>query len=227
MQDDPVQYWQDLTANYAQMSDGELLDLAWKPEDLTEVARQVLRDEMKKRGLDARRTESPSRATNPVRLDRPAAVHWEPARFRHAPREDHEESELPHEFTWKTDVRECNTREEALDVAMVLKEAGIESWISTPNLNWGLAGPRIQVAADQLEQAQAVLANFVPPKPQEREEIPEFEIPTCPKCGAKDDVVLVSADPVNSWVCEACGAQWTEAEPSNPEGGGEDQSPTS
>ncbi len=65
MQDDPVQYWQDLTANYAQMSDGELLDLAWKPEDLTEVAGQVVRYVMKQRGLAARPTESPSRASTP------------------------------------------------------------------------------------------------------------------------------------------------------------------
>ena len=42
----------------AQMSDGELLELAEKPEDLTDVAQQVLRDEMKRRALDVPRPEN-------------------------------------------------------------------------------------------------------------------------------------------------------------------------
>src|SRR5438270_11711496 len=60
MQDDPAQYWQDLTENYRQMSDGELLELSAKPEDLTEIARQVLRDEMDRRKIEARKPSEPT-----------------------------------------------------------------------------------------------------------------------------------------------------------------------
>lgn len=41
-----------LRRNYAEMSDGELFDLARRPDDLTEVAHEALRAEMKERGID-------------------------------------------------------------------------------------------------------------------------------------------------------------------------------
>jgi hypothetical protein len=47
----PDQQWHQLTAHYAQMWDDELLDLAPDYKDLTDMARQVLRDEMRRRNL--------------------------------------------------------------------------------------------------------------------------------------------------------------------------------
>jgi transposase-like protein len=47
---------------------------------------------------------------------------------------------------------------------------------------------------------------------QSKEEIPEFDFPVCPKCGAEDPV-LENADPVNSWLCEECGNQWADSQP--------------
>jgi hypothetical protein len=211
MQEDPVRYWQDLSDNYRQMSDGELLQLAEKPEDLTDVAQQVLRDEMMRRALDVPRAENAASKGAAMRLDRPATVNWEPARARYQPRDEEKATDLPHEYTWKTDLCECNTREEALDLALVLKNAGIDSWISTLESKGGMGGPRIQVAADQLDQAEAILAHYTPPAPvKEEEEAAEFVLPVCPRCGSKEDAVLESADPVNAWLCEACGAEWTD-----------------
>jgi hypothetical protein len=221
MHDDPVRYWQELTDNYRQMSDGELLVLAENLGDLTQTAQQVLRDEMTRRGLGKpEAVNEEGRKPVPVRLDRPATLNWEPARYRNSPREEEEEPDLPHEYTWKTFLCECNTREEALDIGLVLKQAGIDSWISRPDLSLSLGGPRIQVAADQLEQAQTVLAHYVPPKQvKDEEEVPEFVLPVCPTCGSKDGAMLESADPVNAWLCEACGAQWTDPD----ESGGESE----
>lgn len=213
MQDDPVRYWQELTDNYRQMSDGELLELAANPDELTDVARQVLRDEMKKRELGEPGAANAAERQPSLRLDRPATVTWEQSRARYSPPLD-DSDESDHEYTWKTFLCECNSREEALQIGLVLKEAGIDSWISLPDLSFGLGGPRVQVAADQLDQAQAIMANYVPPAPvkqDEEDEVPEFVLPTCPKCGSKEDVVLESADPVNSWLCEACGAEWADA----------------
>jgi transposase-like protein len=67
------------------------------------------------------------------------------------------------------------------------------------------------VAADQLESAVEIVARPIPQDVIDEcsEEAPEFEPPSCPKCGAGDPV-LEGVDPVNSWRCEACGNQWTE-----------------
>jgi ribosomal protein L37AE/L43A len=72
---------------------------------------------------------------------------------------------------------------------------------------------RITVPADRLEEAREIIARPIPKEivEQSRMTVPEFELPVCPKCGAGDPV-LEEVDPVNSWLCEACGNQWTEPE---------------
>jgi hypothetical protein len=209
MQIDPIQYWQEVTDSYRQRSDGELLEVAADIGDLTEVAQQILRDEMKKRGLSESKPADPHKI-----IDQHAVVHWESPRYRYMPRELSEESETPHEFTWKTLLCECETSDEAWQIGETLRRAGIECWVTGSRAPWDLNGPRVQVAADQLEQAQAVLAKPIPREIIEdlQTEMPEFELPACPKCGAQDPV-LETFDPVNKWLCEACGAQWSDPEP--------------
>jgi hypothetical protein len=51
MQSDAGAEWERLTRIYAEKSDEELRELAEDFGNLTDVAQQVLRDEMKKRGL--------------------------------------------------------------------------------------------------------------------------------------------------------------------------------
>ena len=51
---------------------------------------------------------------------------------------------------------------------------------------------------------------------------PEFEPPVCPKCGAGDPV-LEGVDPFNSWLCEACGNEWTESGAAGSEEAGKGQ----
>src|SRR5690242_1259921 len=55
------QGWEKLRALYAQMSDEELLELAAKPDDLTDMAQQVLRGEMASRNLKVQQVEQPER----------------------------------------------------------------------------------------------------------------------------------------------------------------------
>ena len=55
MQADPIAEWQRLTEHYREMSDEELGELACDFDDLTETAQQVLRSEMRSRGLGDRR----------------------------------------------------------------------------------------------------------------------------------------------------------------------------
>jgi len=234
MQGDPAQYWQDLTANYREMSDGELLELAAKPEELTEVAQQVLRDEMKLRKLAL---AAPKRAAL-VGAKENARVRWEPTNYRNEfSHQESEQTEGPREYTWKTKLCDCETRLQAIQLAAALERAGIDSWIQTSRTSGDptdLTYPRILVAADQLEQAQAVAAQPIPQDiideslEEQTSEPQEFEVPRCPQCGAPDPVLCPAeeskiGDPkpddkewINTWYCEFCGAEWTDPDPVQP-----------
>lgn len=224
MQDDAVRYWQDLSENYRQMSDGELLELAEKPEDLTEVARQVLHDEMRRRALDEKR----SAQVNAIKGGGTAAkIHLEPANYRNAfSSPEGEENDDEREYTWKVVLTECNSQEEAWQIAETLRRAGIESWIRrfNPFAQYDGNVPAVLVAADELEEARAIASMPIPQDIIEASQIklPEFVAPVCPRCGSRDGAMLESADPVNVWSCEECGAEWTDEDESVPEDGDEE-----
>jgi hypothetical protein len=137
-----------------------------------------------------------------------------------------QEDDLPLDYTWKTVLCECNESAAAQQLAEALERAGIESWIEAlPSYSIGVGNPRVLVPADRLEEARAVAAK---PIPQDiidfsKTEVPKFELPDCPRCGANDPV-LEGADPVNSWLCEACGAQWSDSEEATPAGDSEKKS---
>jgi hypothetical protein len=216
MEGNPAEDWQRLTEHYREMSDEELQELAADFVDLTETAQQVLRNDMRNRGLD----EPPAAGEAPKISEPPALPRWastvDPDAgpiVSNAP-ESNEEDDSPHEFTWKTTLCECEDREQAWQITEVLKRAGIESWIEQPGSRYsiGISSPRILVAADQLEKAVEIASR---PIPQEivdlsKMDVPEFQAPRCPHCGAEDPV-LESVEPANAWLCEACGKQWTEA----------------
>jgi hypothetical protein len=129
-----------------------------------------------------------------------------------------DEADSPQKYTWKTLLCECETGEEALQLAAVLRHSGIETWIEgrrgsySPFAQVDQGFPRILVPADRLEEAREIAASPIPKEIVEESKIeaPEFESPVCPKCGAEDPV-LDGVDPVNSWFCEACENEWTEA----------------
>jgi ribosomal protein L37AE/L43A len=228
MQSDPLAEWQRLTALYGAMYDGELLDLAADSADLTEVARQVLHDEIRKRGLNV-----PPEAPAPQ---------WTPSTALSGAEEsisEEQESALPHDFTWKTLLCECDDQQQARQICAALLEAGIESWIdrpgsysphsqlgldSSPFAQIDLRNPRVLVAADRLDEARAVIARPIPREIVDRSEAvePDFQSPVCPGCGASDPV-LESNDPSNAWRCDSCGRQWTEPVVNSESAPGENQ----
>jgi len=209
MQANPIEEWQRLTKLYREMCDGELEALDADKADLTEVAQQVLRDELRKRGLNEPRGPS----AEPNRAGSFGASKWGTGNDAAAGEEATEEGEPPMEYTWKTPLCECEDREEAWQIQEVLRRAGIESWIDRPGYGAApdLSSYRIVVAADQLEKANEIISKPIPQEivEQSKMDIPDYEPPTCPSCGAGEPV-LESADPVNSWRCESCGRQWTE-----------------
>jgi hypothetical protein len=207
MHEDTIADWQRLTQLYREMGDVELEELNASIGDLTEVAQQVLRDEMKKRGLN-----EPSVTRGAFEPRAPLQEGFNADSLTEA--DGTEDGEVPHEYTWKTPLCDCEDREEAWQIREALRQAGIESWIEGQGSRvWdGMGNPRILVAADQFEQALEIASQPIPQAivEQSRMQVPDFELPVCPSCGA-DDPILENADPVNSWRCERCGKQWTES----------------
>ncbi|MGA3371128.1 MAG: hypothetical protein ABSC48_05135 [Terracidiphilus sp.] len=216
MRVDPFEEWRRLTELYREMSDEELYELDASIADLTEQAQQILCDEMRTRRLNRPRLAS-AEADLPERsADPEGGLSAEAATAAAGRRKtgDEAEDDGPYEYTWKTLLCECNEQEEAWQIYLALKEAGIESWVEGPRSQFSqdTRYPRVVVAADQLEQAREIIARPIPQAVVEqfRTPIEDYEPPVCPKCGAEDPV-LESAAPVNSWRCESCGKQWTES----------------
>lgn len=205
-----MENWRRLTRHYAEMSDGELIALAEDFRDLVETARQVLRDEMRKRGLGDPQSYAETQLTR--REDAQSNVSATAIAGGQTSPYD--------AFVWKNVLCDCSSREEAWQIFEALRRAGIESWIDgsqmqyTPLPDLGANGSRhrVLVAAGQLDVARAILAQPIPQDivEQSKAEEPEYEPPVCPACGAPDPL-LEGVDPVNSWKCEVCGRQWTES----------------
>jgi hypothetical protein len=210
MQIDPAAEWLRLSQVYGEMGDVEIRELDADRGNLTEVAQQVLRDELRKRSLKPLPDHANAPAMAAWHAERPVLSSLTPedpaADAANGPT-----GSLPEEFTWKTQLCECLDRPQAEQLAEVLRQAGVESWIQTPYSAFGLLYPRVFVAADQLELARQIadrpipkaIANAADAEPE------EYKLPHCPDCGSEDPV-LQSADPANQWLCEACGAEWSD-----------------
>ena len=214
MQTDPVEEWRRLTEHYRTLTDDQLNELAIDLSDLTEVAQQVLRGEMKSRGLrDPQALPRPARKAE-ISPATPPHFLLDPSDADDSVSGD--ESHLPHDYTWKTLLCECEKWEQAWQLQEALRRAGIESWIDGPGpysplAELDLTSPRILVAADELDQARIIAAQPIPQDiiDESRIKVPEFQLPTCPTCGTADPL-LEGIDPVNLWRCEMCGRQWTD-----------------
>ncbi len=211
MQRDTTADWQSLTQLYATMSDEELYALDEDFGNLTEVAQLVLRNEMKKRGLNEPLGIKQVPSNRPENIPDPEL---DPDDDSPAVDGNAEEDDQPPEYTWKTLLCECDDSESGRQIRAALKQAGIDSWIDGQGYRVAIdtSNPRILVAADQLEKAQEILSRPIPQAivEQSKMQIPDYEPPVCPSCGAEDPI-LESADPVNSWLCESCGKQWTDS----------------
>ncbi len=220
MQIDPIAEWQRITKVYRGMYDDELINLAADKEDLTDIARQVLDLELKKRGLGDLSHAGPARETPEPKRERRAALIGNQGGASQIVLDYRatQVGEAPLEYSWKTLLCECDSIERARLLCEALQRAGIDNWIDEPGTGFRHKGlefpnPRVLVAADQLERARAIASNPIPKEivADPKFTAPEFEMPQCPHCGAKDPA-LEGVNPFNSWRCEGCGYQWTDSE---------------
>jgi len=215
MPQDPVEEWRRLTRLYSEMGDVEIEDIAGQINDLTPIAQDVLRDELKKREISA----GQKMAEIADSVTPPASVYRESMSQRFEASEASEEDEDSPDYTWKVPLCECETSEDAWRLKQMLKNAGIDCWIESPGYNRSILRARIIVGADQLEQAKLVAQQPISQEVLDLERdlanLPEYENPTCPECGAPDPT-LESVEPSNNWLCESCDHTWSDPVPENP-----------
>ncbi len=220
MQIDPIAESQRIAGIYRGMYDDELINLAHEAEDLTEIARQALDQELRKRGLGDLSNARPAKAIPEPRRERRAALLGNQGG---APQliidyRTNFDTEPPLEYTWKAQLCECESMVQAQMLREFLRRAGIESWLDQQssgfrNKGMEILNPKVLVGADRLDQARMIMANPIPREIFEEAKVeePEFEMPRCPHCGTKDPA-LEGVDRFNSWRCDACGYQWNDSE---------------
>ena len=152
-----------LRAYYAQLSDGELNEIGSQYDSLTKQAQSALRAEFDRRELPA-----PELADD------------------------------GHEYQHLVTVRQYRDPFEASIAKSVLDSAGIFSFLKDENtvrLDWGysqaIGGIRLQVRPEDLEAAEAVLAQPIPPVI--KSDSGDYEQPRCPSCQSLDIGRLLAA----------------------------------
>ena len=128
MQQDPMEEWRRLTTLYSEMGDIEIRDLVDQINDLMPNAQQILRDELKKRGIVE---PGPSGVAIPIVVsaaarDRRTFSHFclPQRKLPDAEQEEEEDDDGPREYTWKTLLCECQDLAEAKAVATMLMARG-------------------------------------------------------------------------------------------------------
>lgn len=217
MQSDPVEEWRRLSALYSEMGDIEIEELANQINDLTSTAQDVLREELKKRGITTGANSRPLKTS----FDGSVPVeHWEHEHGTAADPDFDPSEDGAVDYTWKVALCRCESIEEAAARSEMLRRAGIDSWIQRPGarfvvpwLEYGVGDIQINVGADQLDHARVILEQPIPQdiidQLHEQGSAPEYELPTCPKCGAPDPI-LESVEPSNNWLCESCDHTWSD-----------------
>ena len=183
---------------YAGMEDTELQKIGTRPEALTDVARQVLRSEMSKRGMPALAEKSESH--EPERSGPPVMIR----RYQ--------------------DLPEALLSKSILESAGIESFLGDENLI---RIDWFysnlVGGIKLLVRGEDAETASKLLAQDTPDKFQV-DGVGEYQQPRCPRCQSLD----VAFDELNKriayggmlfvgipipltsehWKCHSCGNEW-------------------
>jgi len=145
--------------------------------------------------------------------------------------------EAPPEFRDLTTIRRYRDLSEALVARAVIESAGIFCFLKDENfarLVWQdsnfIGGIRLQVAAPDVEAAEAILSQPVPDTIAIPDQ-PGFEQPRCPRCTSTDIIwerqgrkaalasLYLFSLPLprgsESWTCNSCGLRWVDDDDDN------------
>jgi len=196
---------EDLAAQFAQMSETELMELARSYDGLVETAQAALRAEFARRGFE------PPLAEEPDVLE-----------FRHL-------------VTLRRyrDLSEALVARALLESAGIEAWIADENLVRMDWFYSNMVGGmRLQVDEHDETDARAILDEGVPPTIAYGAKEPYIQ-PACPKCGSADitlgdgtesgrsfvalSLFAIPVPPREAvWHCEACGARWVDTEDSEP-----------
>lgn len=196
---DPEQERRRLEESYSRESDGELEQIAGQAYDLTDVAREMLRAELAKRGITAPLVEYPS--GNEVEPRTMVTIR----QFR----------DLPEALLAKGSLESAGIACELVDDNIVRMD-----WFWSN----GVGGVKLQVSAEEADSANEILNQPIPENIDVDGE-GVYEQPRCPKCQSLDisfedldkpaayvtayvGVPVPLRRPV--WHCHSCDARWDD-----------------
>jgi predicted RNA-binding Zn-ribbon protein involved in translation (DUF1610 family) len=196
---------EELAAQYAQMSETELMELAHSYDGLLEIAQAALRAEFARRGLEPPLVEEPDE----LEFRRVATVR----RYR----------DLTEAFVGRSLLESAGIQAWIADEHLVRM-----NWFYS-NL---VGGVRLQVDEHDEAAAREILEAEVP-RTIAFGQGEDYVQPTCPKCGASEITLGNGTESGRSfmalyllgipvppreaaWWCEKCGAQWADSEDGEP-----------
>ncbi|HXC97268.1 MAG TPA: hypothetical protein VNU92_16320 [Edaphobacter sp.] len=185
--------YQELVALYRGYGDEELIALSRNSSDLTEMAQEVLRSELARRGLKIAAVEK-KRETLVLTDD------------------DLADMRSYAELAPEECIFDFESEREASAAYYALTGQGIEAIVVSQNkAKFDNCGPRVVVKPMDAKRAAEILsAPSSETLTGAAEESPgEYDVPRCPACGG-EEIVLESVDPVNQWLCDGCGHTWLE-----------------
>jgi hypothetical protein len=196
---DPERERQRLAESYSRETDEELEQVASRAYELIDIARDVLRAELTKRGLSAELTEHPSGSE--VEQRKMVTIR----RFR----------DLPEALLAKGSLESAGIECELIDDNLV-------------RLDWfwsnGVGGVKLQVSPDDADSANEILNQPIP-ESFDVEGMGNYEQPRCPKCGSVNITFEELDKPVAYvtayvgvpipwrhplWRCYHCDARWED-----------------
>lgn len=189
---DAAQY-QELLTLYGSYGDDELIGLGRGMSDLTEMAQEVLKGELARRGLKI--ASARERVEARVLTD-----------------DDLQDMRTYAELAPAECIFDFEDERAASAAYYALTREGIEAIVVSPSgTKFDNRGPRVVVTPKDAERAATILSQpSADELKAETEETPaEFALPRCPACGS-EETLLESVDPVNQWCCDDCGHTWLE-----------------
>lgn len=221
---DPEQERRRLAEFYSGQMDGELEKVATQAYELTELARQALKAELGRRGLQTKLIE-----TAPVVFKKPVPVMpGDPPPPAPPAPPSAPDGEL--ELRKMVAIRQFRDLPEALLAKGSLESAGIDAVLTDDNvvrMDWLwsnlMGGVKLLVGVEDAAEADEVLAQPIP-EHFDVSGVGEYAQPRCPKCNSLD-VTFQELEPAaylsmavsvpipfhrRAWRCRSCGAEWEE-----------------